>query len=297
MEQNNIYAKLNVVRTELSKNLKKGGKNDYSHYDYFQLEDFMPQAIQLCNEHGLFTQFWIDKEKVEMPSTKTTQNAINDEGVVTGTILTEQDNFVYVEYAHVLVIDVENPENQIEFKKETRECAVQAAQPIQNLGSKSTYMKRYMYFDVFEINQNDSIEENTGKPEKVESKPTRKSSSKPKVTEVSTKPVEPTPVQVVPVQTAEPTPVQVEPVQTSEPTAREMLNNLEAQTPVETTINTDELMSMQTKMEIAQAITKAGFNARDMIVELAREIGTDVPLLKESDKDKILNLLESKKGE
>ena len=287
MEQNNIYAKLNVVRTELSKSLKKGGRNNYSNYDYFQLEDFMPQAIQLCNENGLFTQFWIDKEKVEMPSTKTTQNVINDEGVVTGTILTEQDNFVYVEYAHVLVIDVENPENQIEFKKETRECAVQAAQPIQNLGSKSTYMKRYMYFDVFEINQNDSIEENTGKPEKVESKPTKKSSSKPKVTEVSTKPVEPTPVQVAP-------------VQTSEPTAREMLNNLEAQTPVdpvETTVNTDELMSMQTKMEIAQAITKAGFNARDMIVELAREIGTDVPLLKESDKDKILNLLESKKGE
>lgn len=287
MEQNNIYAKLNVVRTELSKSLKKGGRNNYSNYDYFQLEDFMPQAIQLCNENGLFTQFWIDKEKVEMPSTKTTQNVINDEGVVTGTILTEQDNFVYVEYAHVLVIDVENPENQIEFKKETRECAVQAAQPIQNLGSKSTYMKRYMYFDVFEINQNDSIEENTGKPEKVESKPTKKSSSKPKVTEVSTKPVEPTPVQVTPVQTAE-------------PTAREMLNNLESQTPVdpvETTVNTDELMSMQTKMEIAQAITKAGFNARDMIVELAREIGTDVPLLKESDKDKILNLLESKKGE
>ena len=287
MEQNNIYAKLNVVRTELSKSLKKGGRNNYSNYDYFQLEDFMPQAIQLCNENGLFTQFWIDKEKVEMPSTKTTQNVINDEGVVTGTILTEQDNFVYVEYAHVLVIDVENPENQIEFKKETRECAVQAAQPIQNLGSKSTYMKRYMYFDVFEINQNDSIEENTGKPEKVESKPTKKSSSKPKVTELSTKPVEPTPVQVTPIQTAE-------------PTAREMLNNLEAQTPVdpvETTVNTDELMSMQTKMDIAQSITKAGFNARDMIVELAREIGTDVPLLKESDKDKILNLLEGKKGE
>ena len=287
MEQNNIYAKLNVVRTELSKSLKKGGRNIYSNYDYFQLEDFMPQAIQLCNENGLFTQFWIDKEKVEMPSTKTTQNVINDEGVVTGTILTEQDNFVYVEYAHVLVIDVENPEKQIEFKKETRECSVQAAQPIQNLGSKSTYMKRYMYFDVFEINQNDTVEENTGKPEKVESKPTKKSSSKPKVTEVSTKPVEPTPVQVTPVQTAE-------------PTAREMLNNLEAQTPVapvETTVNTDELMSMQTKMDIAQAITKAGFNARDMIVELAREIGTDVPLLKESDKDKILNLLESRKGE
>ena len=287
MENNNLYAKLNVVRTELSKSLKKGGRNNYSNYDYFQLEDFMPQAIQLCNENGLFTQFWIDKEKVEMPSTKTTNNIINDEGVITGTSYIEQDNFVYVEYAHVLVIDVENPENQIEFKKETRECAVQAAQPIQNLGSKSTYMKRYMYFDVFEINQNDSIEENTGKPEKVESKPTKKSSSKPKVTEVSTKPVEPTPVQVAP-------------VQTSEPTAREMLNNLEAQTsvaPVETTVNTDELMSMQTKMEIAQAITKAGFNARDMIVELAREIGTDVPLLKESDKDKILNLLESKKGE
>ena len=57
MEQNSIYAKLNVVRTELSKSLKKGGRNNYSNYDYFQLEDSMPQAIQLCNDNGLFTKF------------------------------------------------------------------------------------------------------------------------------------------------------------------------------------------------------------------------------------------------
>jgi hypothetical protein len=42
MENNNIFAKMNVVRTELSKYLKKGGKNNYSNYSYFQLDDFIP---------------------------------------------------------------------------------------------------------------------------------------------------------------------------------------------------------------------------------------------------------------
>lgn len=276
---NNLYAKLNVVRLELSKDLQKSGKNTYSKYDYFQLKDFMPKAIELCNKQGLFTKFWINKEVMLLPSKKVTQNIAGADGEITQTIITEEENFQYVEYAYLQVIDVETGEVE-EFKKETRECQVQAAQPIQNLGSKSTYMKRYMYMDVFEINENDSIEENTGKPVTTEVKPKTTRTTKPKVQEVSTKAPEP----IVYAQTESNVPI-------GEPTAAEMAQAMESKT-----VDTTDLMSMETKVELANKIKELGLNPREEILNMAKELGTDVPLLKESDKDKIIELLNKKVG-
>lgn len=267
---NNLYAKLNVVRVELSKDLEKSGKNNYSKYDYFQLKDFMPRALELCNEQGLFTKFWMDKEKIELPSKKVTQY-LNGENQ--GEIVTEENNFQYVEYAYVLVVDVESGAEEL-FKKETREVALQASQPIQNLGGKNTYMKRYMYMDVFEINENDSVEEETGAPVKVETKVETKTKSrkKPVVKEVSTKPADNvTPYDFAPQET---------PV---------------VNTPEVTVKNTEALMSMETKISLAETIKNAGLDPRTAIIEFAQELGTDVPLLKESDKDKILEMINKKK--
>lgn len=271
---NNLYAKLNVVRVELSKSLEKSGKNNYSKYDYFQLKDFMPKAIELCNEQGLFTKFWIDKEKIELPSKKVTQYGLDTEGERTGEIVTEENNFQYVEYAYVLVVDVESGAEEL-FKKETREVTLQASQPIQNLGGKSTYMKRYMYMDVFEINENDSVEEETGAPVKVETK--KKSTKKPAVKEVSTKPADNvTPYDFAPQET----PVVSAPVEVA---------------PQSTEENTEALMSMETKISLAETIKNAGLDPRTAIIEFAQELGTDVPFLKESDKDKILEMINKKK--
>lgn len=270
---NNLYAKLNVVRVELSKSLEKSGKNNYSKYDYFQLKDFMPQAIKLCNEQGLFTKFWIDKEKIELPSKKVTQYGLNTEGERTEEMITEEKNFQYVEYAYVLVIDIESGAEEL-FKKETREVTLQASQPIQNLGGKSTYMKRYMYMDVFEINENDSVEEETGAPVKVETKIETKTKSRknPPVKEVSTKPEENvTPYNFMPQET---------PV---------------VNTPKVTVEDTESLMSIETKISLAETIKNAGLDPRTAIMEFAQELGTDVPLLKESDKDKILEMINKKK--
>ena len=272
---NNLYAKLNVVRVELSKDLEKSGKNNYSKYDYFQLKDFMPRALELCNEQGLFTKFWMDKEKIELPSKKVTQY-LNGENQ--GEIVTEENNFQYVEYAYVLVVDVESGAEEL-FKKETREVTLQASQPIQNLGGKNTYMKRYMYMDVFEINENDSVEEETGAPVKVETKveTKKKSTKKPAVKEVSTKPADNvTPYDFAPQET----PVVSAPVEVA---------------PQSTEENTEELMSMETKISLAEIIKNAGLDPRTAIIEFAQELGTDVPLLKESDKDKILEMINKKK--
>lgn len=275
--KNNLYAKLNVVRLELSKEMNKSGKNTYSKYDYFQLKDFMPRALELCNENGLFTKFWIDKEKQELPSKTTTTYINNDEGEIEEEVITKEENFTYTEYANLLVIDVETGEEDL-FKKETANVSLQAAQPIQNLGGKSTYMKRYMYMDVFEINENDAVEEQTGKPVVAETKPVtaakpavKKVETKPAVTKVETKPVEP----VV-----------------------EVKEEPEVQPTIEASVEvvSEELMSMDTKVMIAGEIKKAGLDPRGEIVEFAKALGTDVPLLKESDKDKILKMLEEKVG-
>lgn len=272
MENNNLYAKLNVIRLELSKDLQKSGKNTYSKYDYFQLKDFMPKAIELCNREGIFTKFWVDKEKLPLPSRKTTQNVVNENGEVTGTVIVEEENFQYVEYAYLEVIDVASEEKEL-FKKETRECQVQAAQPIQNLGSKSTYMKRYMYIDVFEINENDAIEENTGKPVTTEVAPTKTTrAKKPKVEEVSTTPE----------------------VTYTEAAKVEEMNAVNNEPVVDT--GTEPLMSMETKVELANKIKEAGLDPREEILNIAKELGTDVPLLKESDKDKVLEILNKKVG-
>ena len=261
----NLYAKLNVVRLELSKEMKKGGKNTYSKYDYFQLQDFMPKAIELCNEQGLFTKFWIDKEKQELPSKKTTQYVFNNEtGEKTSEIISEENNFQYIEYANLLVVDVETGDEEL-FKKETANVSLQAAQPIQNLGGKSTYMKRYMYMDVFEINENDTVEGETGKPEpKVEVKQT-KVVTKPVVKAVETKPVN------------------------EEVKVEETTESVDVP-------STDELMSMETKLMIASKIKEAGLDPRTQIVEFAKELGTDVPLLKEAHKEVLLEMIEKKVG-
>ena len=283
---NNLYAKLNVVRVELSKDLEKSGKNNYSKYDYFQLKDFMPKAIELCNEQGLFTKFWMDKEKIELPSKKTTQHIFDENGGIKSDIISEEDNFQYVEYAYLLVVDVESGAEEL-FKKETREVTLQASQPIQNLGGKNTYMKRYMYMDVFEINENDSVEEETGAPDNVEtvteSKP--KTRKKPAVQEVSTKPAEnitpydfmpQTTMQVAPQEVPVAAPVEVAPQNTEQ--------------------NTEDLMSMETKISLAETIKNAGLDPRTAIIEFAQALGTDVPFLKESDKDKILEMINKKVG-
>ena len=284
IKNNSIYAKLNVIRLELSKKMEKSGKNDYSHYDYFQLKDFIPQTIALCNDQGILTLFWVGKEKLDLPTKKVTEEKFDDNGVLIGKITTEEDNFTYIEYGYLRAIDLESGE-EILLKKETRECQVTGAQAIQNLGSKSTYMKRYLYMDLLEINENDKIEEMTGAPVKAESKPVTKV-SKPKVSTVKTT-VE-TPVQ------QDITPYNISEVNTKPAEITPVEINTEEITPVE--INTEELMSMETKMSLANYIKTVGLDPRTTIVEVAKELGTDVPQLKECQKDKILEIVNKKVG-
>lgn len=271
MTKVNLKSKINEIRYELSKKMNKSGKNDYSKYDYFQLKDFMPQALELFNEKGIYTEFYISKDKYDMPGKKTTTRTFKEDGTLALETEVEEENFEYKEFAHLKVINLDDEDDTIELTKETADVRLQAAQPIQNLGGKTTYMKRYMYMDLLEINENDKVEEETGKPVKVETKTTtRRAASKPPVSKVSTK--------------VETPPKPVEQELPTNQTGEEITQQVDA----------SDLMSMETKVELANKIKELGGDPRKDIIEIAKELGTDVPLLKESDKDKVLNMIENR---
>ena len=123
---------------------------------------------------------------------------------------------------------------------------------------------------------------------KVETK--SKSRKKPAVQEVSTQPaatpitpydfMPQTTMQVAPQEVPVAAPVEVAPQNTEQSTEQ----------------STEGLMSMETKISLAETIKNAGLDPRTAIVEFAQALGTDVPFLKESDKDKILEMINKKVG-
>lgn len=254
MEKLSLKNKINVIRVELSKEMSKSGKNTYSKYDYFQLKDFMPKAIALMNEYGVYTEYQMVREQFPLPSKKTTQSQFDENGVKIGETIVEEENFEYREVAILDVYNLDDEDDMIQLEKETSEVRLQAAQPIQNLGGRSTYMKRYLYMDLFEINENDKVEEETGKPVKVETKKT--TTVQPKTTPVGT-------VRSVP--TEEKTP------------EAEDLPNVDGAT----------MMSMPRKVELATYIKEKGGVPKDVMAKVTTTLGLNTATLKESDYDNI----------
>lgn len=262
MEKVSLKSKINVIRLELSKEMEKSGKNDYSKYTYFQLKDFMPKAIALMNENGVYTEFQIVDKKVDKPGQKLISKQFDENGVVIGETITEDFNYEYKEVAILDVYNLDDENDTIHLEKPTANVSLSGAQPIQNLGGKNTYMKRYMYMDLFEINENDIVEEETGKPTTVETKTTK--TTKPKTTSVETK---------------------------VEKAKEEVKETVE-----ETTVDTDEIMSMSRKVELANYIKEKGGTPKDVMSEVAESLGLDVTTIKESDYDKIKKEIDKKLG-
>jgi len=150
----NIYAKLAQARVKLQEaKLKKTGHNSFAKYDYYQLDDFIPEINKINKELGLITLFGLSNEK-----------------------------------ATLTLFDIDN-NNSIEFSIPTAEVEIKGAMTIQNLGGEITYLKRYLYLNCYEIVEPDTIEaiqENaremaTPKPYKPKGE---KASSKPKQTQL-----------------------------------------------------------------------------------------------------------------
>lgn len=124
-EIKDIYQELQEVRYELSRaNLNKSGHNKHLGFDYFELADFLPTATKLLNNHKITPVFRID---------------IEDNGI---------------EYAYLTMI---KGNEQVMFKTPTANPQ-SSNNPIQMLGSKITYMRRYLYLIALDIIENDSVD-------------------------------------------------------------------------------------------------------------------------------------------
>ena len=134
-----IFAKLQQdIRVPISKmNLKKTGKNTHLGYEYFTLDDFLPQATELIAKAGLCTVFSIGYDA----------NGI--------------------ETASLLLTD-----GMAEIRFVTPTAEVPRQEGIFNLGSKHTYCKRYLYMNLLELTEPDVAEiTNVGtEPKNVEEK-------------------------------------------------------------------------------------------------------------------------------
>ena len=130
----NIYQKLIKARVELQNmKLKKSGRNDYSKYDYYELGDLLPAINKLCEKYEITTRL----------------NII-------------QDN---QEKAILTLFNASEPTEKIDFIAPTAEAKIGVkkdgsggADPIQNLGGKITYMRRYMLVTAFEVVESDMVD-------------------------------------------------------------------------------------------------------------------------------------------
>ena len=120
----NIYQKLQKSRVDLqNKKLKKTGKNDYSHYTYFELGDFLPSINEICANNGLATIFQFTNDLATLD-----------------------------------VIDVDNIEKKIQFSTPVEIASLKGCSTIQNIGGTQSYCRRYLYMMAFEIAESDLLD-------------------------------------------------------------------------------------------------------------------------------------------
>lgn len=125
----NIFEKIQTIRVKLSESgLKKGKKNEYAGYTYYELGDFLPRIMQLCKEQKIFP-------------------------VISFT----------AEVATLTIYDCEKPDAKVEITTPMSTAQLKACHPVQNLGAVQTYLRRYLYIAMFEIVESDKIEAAAGK--------------------------------------------------------------------------------------------------------------------------------------
>ena len=132
----NIYIKLQKVRCEVQKRCtKKSGRNKFANFDYFELKDFLPVANEEFAKVGLCPVF----------------NIVPQEVLADGSVVDEMATLV-----------IHDEEGYIEFKTPSADPKMDKQVPIQNLGAKHTYLKRYLYMNALELAENDVVDATSG---------------------------------------------------------------------------------------------------------------------------------------
>lgn len=137
----NVFEKLQKSRVELQgMKLKKSGANKFAGYDYFELEDFIPQMNEIFHRNKLFSQISFTAE-----------------------------------IATLTIYNAEKPEEIIVFTSPMAEAKLKGCHEIQNLGAVQSYQRRYLYMNALEIVERDALDTTTGsEPPKQQQQPNNK---------------------------------------------------------------------------------------------------------------------------
>ena len=128
----NIYTKLMEVRVAFHKlELKKSGLNKFAGFKYYELGDFLVPATKLLQEANLCPMISFNNELATM-----------------------------------VLINGDNPTEQIEFTSPMRNLEIKGSNAVQSLGGVQTYLTRYLYIQLLNIVEADVFDATSGKEDK-----------------------------------------------------------------------------------------------------------------------------------
>jgi hypothetical protein len=120
----NVFQRLNAAREEFhTLKLNKTGHNKFAGYYYFELGDFLIPALKVFAKHGLCGAVSFTKETATMS-----------------------------------VVNVEQPEQQINFNSPMGSAALKGCHEVQNIGAVETYQRRYLWVTALEIVEHDALD-------------------------------------------------------------------------------------------------------------------------------------------
>lgn len=129
-QTSNVFSKLLEARKRfLDAGIKKNGVNRYAEYKYFTLDDIIPVKQEIFRDLGLADVISFNSDR-----------------------------------AILIVYNVDNPEEKIEFDSQLAEDESMIKNPIQKVGAIQTYVRRYLYMLMLDIIESDGIEATTDKP-------------------------------------------------------------------------------------------------------------------------------------
>jgi hypothetical protein len=118
-----VYAKLADARVQLlSVDMKKSGKNKFAGYEYFELGDFLPHTHRIFKDVGLLGVFSFEGSNATL--------TIHDTDGV----------------------------GSIAFVSPVVSASNVKGQPIQDLGSTHTYLRRYLWLMALELTEHDAVD-------------------------------------------------------------------------------------------------------------------------------------------
>lgn len=132
------FASMDIIKT---------GKNNFQNFQYLELHDFVPTAVQLCQEYGLYTHVNIGQ-------------VTND-----------------VRYAVMSVVNIENPDEVVQYKLNIPVLPQEnnTTKTIQSIGKLETYCRRYLYMLLLDLAVPDTVDsENNKRTTKKPTLPQRK---------------------------------------------------------------------------------------------------------------------------